>query len=96
MKDILDLGTAVHSYAITGKQLLKSLDTFIREEPCGFARIIWEKSIFPDHIQTQRSRFLNPRDYLFYGSQEFQTQILQFLMPEILQVYPKTKDNFGH
>jgi hypothetical protein len=50
------------------------------------ARVIYEKSLFPDQFTPEG---INTRSYLFYGSSTFQVKITDFLQEEVFDVYPK-------
>jgi hypothetical protein len=62
------------------------------QKPCVMARIIYEKAMFPD-VQTEG---INTRDFLFYGSKQFQIPIKEFLKKEVQEVYVKATENWEY
>ena len=89
IKDLMTLSKQVSQLQQNSRQLVKALEEFMGDKPCGLTRLVYEKMIFPaDFVQQQQDpQALHPRNYFFFGSQ-LQIKIVDFLKTEITEQFP--------
>lgn len=72
IKVLLSTARAIKTLTYSPTDFLHVLDSFMSEKPCGFTRLLYEKTMFPDNYQDEHSaRELNPKEYIFLSSNEF-------------------------
>ena len=96
-KELIKLSKSIAKREVCCAQILNTLDQVMSDKPPAFTRLVFEKSLFPgeNNIAGDPENPKQGKDFLFFGSLNFEISNVAFVENELRSLYPMLDKLWG-